>query len=55
MRVQTHPHPAHVTQFVFVSQRVLQDLEGEGEETEDGETRVWGGAERVMGQRRSHL
>lgn len=23
---QTHPHPAHVTQLIFVSQRVLQDL-----------------------------
>lgn len=31
-RVQTHPHPAHVAQFAFVSQRVLENLEREDEE-----------------------
>lgn len=29
VHLQTHPHPAHVTQFIFVSQGVLQDLERE--------------------------
>lgn len=31
-RVQTHPHPAHVAQFAFVSQRVLENLEREDKE-----------------------
>lgn len=49
-RVQTHPHPAHVAQFAFVSQRVLENLENE-EETEAGERWVCSGAEMGMGER----
>lgn len=49
-QVQTHPHPAHVAQFAFVSQRVLENLESE-EETEAGERWVCSGAEMGMGER----
>ena len=46
-RAQTHPHPAHVAQFAFVSQRVLENLEREDKERrEAGERRAWGGAEK---------